>query len=83
MDNNKDSLNTGLPPGWTRYTIIIRTQHLEKLRAFAFWARIPLKTVFEKIFEKFLDANPVEPIPKREKNEIDNLFEVKNQKKGE
>lgn len=79
----KNAPHAGLPPGWTRYTIIIKTQHLEKLRAFAFWGRIPLKTVIERILEKFLASNPVDPIPTMEKSEINNLFAVNVQNKDE
>lgn len=82
--SKKDSLvakgssgSIGLPPGWTRYTILIKTENLEKLKAFAFWNRIPVKYVLNKVIEKFLSKREINPIPKEDLTEalINQVFE--------
>lgn len=80
--SKKDSLvtevpsgNAGLPPGWTRYTILIRTEHLDKLKAFAFWTQIPIKAALEAVFDKFFSSRTIRPIPTAEDDLKSQLFE--------
>lgn len=78
MDNseNDSKSKSGLPPGWTRKTILVREEHFEKLKAFAFWGQMPLKDVVDRMFEEFFSTKTVNPIPKAEKADLDKLFSV-------
>lgn len=55
-----------LPPGWTRTTVTMREEHLQKLKDYAWWARSSPKNVLEKILEKFFSATDV-PVPPKNK----------------
>ena len=53
----------GLPEGWERATLIVREEHLEKIKALAYWERKKIKDVIAKALGAYLDDKMVEPIP--------------------
>ena len=44
----------GLQDGWTRATFILRKQHLEELKALAYWERRTIKKVIDEALEDYL-----------------------------
>jgi len=74
---SKTSPKTGLPPGWTRATVILREEHKEKLEAIAFMSNIPLKDVIDRILTNFFSDKDIQPIPKMGKDQIMKLFDKK------
>ena len=44
----------GLHDGWTRATFILRKNHLEKLKALAYWERRTIKEVIDEALESYL-----------------------------
>ena len=44
---------------WTRTTMIIREEHLEKLKDFAYWERAHVKDLFEEIIEEFVSSRSI------------------------
>ena len=63
----ENSLTNGLPAGWTRTTLVIREDHLEKLKALAYWERTQIKDIIEELVENFVSARDIRPIPKEKK----------------
>jgi hypothetical protein len=57
------SIKQGLPEGWTRATFILREEHLEKLRALAYWDRKEIKQVVDEALEKYLRGKKVKSKP--------------------
>jgi len=55
---------------WTRTTVLIRDDHLEKFKILAWWERTTVKEIFNEMIEKYLSS----------KNHIDNL--IKERKKN-
>ena len=55
------------PSSWTRTTMIIREEHLEKLKDFAYWERAHVKDLFEEIIEQFVSSRSIKPRPKERK----------------
>ena len=53
-----------LPPGWTRTTVTIKEEHLQKLKALAWWERSLQRDVLEQILEEFFAKTDV-PEPKK------------------
>ena len=44
----------GLQDGWTRATFILRNQHLEELKALAYWERKTIKEVIDEALGSYL-----------------------------
>jgi hypothetical protein len=55
----------GLRPGWSRYTLIMRDEHLEKVKALAYWDRKDIKEVVDEALGAYLKGRPFKPIPKK------------------
>lgn len=68
------STRTGLVPGWTRATVILREEHKEKLELVAFMSGISLKDVIDKILTNFFADKDIQPLPKMRKDQILKLF---------
>jgi len=52
----------GLQDGWTRATFILRKNHLEKLKALAYWERKTIKEVMDEALGDYLKGKRIEPI---------------------
>ena len=57
------TVKRGLKDGFTRATFIVREEHLEKLKASAYWERKDIKDVVDEALEKFLKGKHIKPIP--------------------
>jgi hypothetical protein len=57
----------GLPEGWTRATFIMRAEHLEKLKALAYWDRKQIKEVVDEALEAYFKGKKVQPVSKKAK----------------
>jgi hypothetical protein len=55
----------GLPEGWTRATFILRTDHLNKLKALAYWKRKKIKEVIDEALASYLEGKKIKPLTKR------------------
>ncbi len=64
---SEDTLKKGLPSGWTRTTMVIREDFLEKLKDVAYWERANVKDLFDEILEKFISSREIKPRPKERK----------------
>ncbi len=53
----------GLPEGWERATLIVQEEHLEKIKALAYWERKKIKDVIAEALSSYLADKDVEPIP--------------------
>lgn len=53
------SAERGLPKGWTRATLIVRQEHLKKLKALAYWDRVTIKHLLDKALSALLDGKRV------------------------
>jgi hypothetical protein len=51
----------GLQDGWTRATFILRNQHLEELKALAYWERKTIKEVVDEALGSYLKERRVNP----------------------
>lgn len=76
------STRTGLVPGWTRATVILREEHKEKLELVAFMSGISLKDVIDKILSNFFADTDIQPLPKMGKDQILKLFTKKKTQKS-
>lgn len=74
LNSEMNTKNDRLPPGWQRYTVLIREENLDKLKALAFWSRLPLKAVLDRILEEFLAEKEIRPIPIAKDDLLDQLF---------
>lgn len=79
-ESNRNSTNEGLPAGWTRCTFIVRTEHLEKIKALSFWSKTPMKAIFDKALDAFLAPKKIKPIPTLEDEIMDEPCETPVQK---
>lgn len=61
------SNKTNLPKGWTRTTVAMREDHLEKLQALAWWERALYREILAEILEQFFSSRKISPIPKDRK----------------
>jgi hypothetical protein len=52
----------GLQDGWTRATFILRKDHLEKLKALAYWERKTIKMVLDEGLGAYLKGKRLNPI---------------------
>jgi hypothetical protein len=59
----------GLQEDLIRATFIIKQEHLEKIKAFAYWERIQIKDVVEEMCEQFFENKKVRSIPQRKEKE--------------
>ena len=58
-----DSIKTtqqGLHDGWTRATFILKKNHLEKLKALAYWERRTIKEVVDEALGAYLKGKNLE-----------------------
>ena len=44
------------PSLWTRTTVVLREEHLEKLKMLAWWERTTIKDIFNKMVEEYLSS---------------------------
>ena len=51
----------GLHDGWTRATFILKKNHLEKLKALAYWERRTIKEVMDEALEGYLKGKKIKP----------------------
>ena len=51
---------SGLPPGWTRTTVIIREKHDRNLEAVAYLDRTTKKALLDEILESYFAAHPID-----------------------
>lgn len=65
--NLEDTIKKGLPSGWTRTTMVIREDFLEKLKAVAYWERANVKDLLDELLEKFFSSREIKPRPKEKK----------------
>ena len=49
----------GLQDGWTRATFILREQHLEELKALAYWERRTIKEVIDEALGSYLERKKI------------------------
>jgi len=54
----------GTAEGWTRATIIMREDYLEKLKALAYWERKSIKDLMDEVYSAYLKGKTVKPMPK-------------------
>jgi hypothetical protein len=55
------SSQQGLHDGWTRATFILRKDHLEKIKAFAYWKRKNIKEVMDEALGLYLKGKKIKP----------------------
>jgi DNA-binding NarL/FixJ family response regulator len=60
-DGNSTS-EAGLRADWTRATFIVRKEHLEKIKALAYWERKKLKELLDEALESYLKDNKFKSI---------------------
>ncbi len=53
------SSQEGLKDGWTRATFILRKDHLEKIKALAYWKRKNIKEVMDEALETYLRGKKI------------------------
>ena len=51
----------GLQDGWTRATFILNKNHLEKLKALAYWERKTIKDVIDEALGNYLGGERLNP----------------------
>ena len=54
----------GLHDGWTRATFILRMNHLEKLKALAYWERKTIKKVVDEALGSYLKGKKISNLEK-------------------
>lgn len=52
----------GLRADWTRATFIVKKEHLEKIKALAYWDRRKVKEIVDDALETYLKDKKVEPV---------------------
>lgn len=57
----------GLQEDLIRATFIIKQDHLEKIKAFAYWERIQIKDVIEDMCNQFFENRKIRSIPQKQK----------------
>ena len=53
------SSQEGLKDGWTRATFILRKEHLEKIKAVAYWKRKNIKEVVDEALQTYLRGKKI------------------------
>jgi hypothetical protein len=56
------SSQEGLKDGWTRATFILRKDHLEKIKALAYWDRKKVKEVIDEALGAYLRGRRIKTI---------------------
>jgi hypothetical protein len=56
------SSQEGLQDGWTRATFILRKDHLEKVKALAYWDRKKVKEVMDEALGDYLRGKRIKPM---------------------
>ena len=75
-----NSSQAGLTRDWTRASFIVRVEHLNKLKDFAYTNRIPIKTALDMALDRFLkDVNGLLPHDERGQA-INELFRMSGEK---
>lgn len=57
----------GLQEDLTRATFILREDHLEKIKAYAYWERIQIKDVLEDMCEQFFENKKIRSVPEKKR----------------
>ncbi len=63
--NGGDKVKTseaGLQADWTRATFIVKKDHLEKIKALAYWDRRKVKDIIDEALTSYLKDKKVEPV---------------------
>ena len=60
-----NSSQKGLTDGWTRATFILKKNHLEKLKALAYWERKTIKEVLDEALGAYLRRKKIKSIKVR------------------
>ncbi len=60
----------GLHDGWTRATFILRKNHLEKVKALAYWERKTIKEVIDEALGVYLKEKIINPPNKKMKQKL-------------
>ncbi len=58
----------GLQKDLTRATFIMQQDHLDKIKAYAYWQRVQIKDVLELMCEQFFKDKIVRSIPEKRKD---------------
>lgn len=66
-DVSVSAAKRGLQEDLIRATFIIKQDHLEKIKAFAYWERIQIKDVIEDMCEQFFEKRKIRSIPQKQK----------------
>ena len=66
-DSSIPSAKRGLQEDLIRATFIIKQDHLEKIKAFAYWERIQIKDVIEDMCNQFFENRKIRSIPQKQK----------------
>ena len=64
---NIPAAKRGLHEDLTRATFIMRQEHLEKIKAYAYWERLQIKDVLDEMCEHFFQRKKVRSIPGKNK----------------
>ena len=56
------SSEKGLQDGWTRATLILRKEYLEKLKSLAYWERKKVKEVMDEVLAGYLRRKRIRPM---------------------
>ncbi len=56
------SSQRGLQDGWTRATFILKKNHLEKLKALAYWERKTIKELMDEALGDYLEGRKIKSI---------------------
>jgi len=59
------SSQRGLQDGWTRATFILKKNHLDKLKALAYWERKTIKEVMDEALGAYLEGRRIKPIKEK------------------
>ena len=57
----------GLPDGWTRATFIVKEEHLQKIKAIAYWERLTVKELLEEALDTYLSHKEIPEIPEKKR----------------
>ena len=60
-----NSTKSGLQCGWRRATFILKEEHLDKLKACAYWERVTLKELVDEIIAVYLNTKKIAKIPQK------------------
>lgn len=60
------TVKKGLKVGWSRATLIMRDENIEKVKALAYWERKQVKQVIDEALRAHLKGKTIKPIPTEE-----------------